>query len=122
MSGFLVDEDLPRSLVGALRAVGLTAEHVYDAGLRGCGDTKVLAHAVARDWALVTGDVGFGNIFLFPLGSHRGIFVARFPNELSVAALNAAIVSAVTGLLDAEINGSLIIVEPGRIRLRKASL
>ena len=117
-----MDEDLPRSLVGALRAVGLTAEHVYDAGLRGCGDVDVLAYAIARNWALVTADLGFGNILRFPLGSHRGILVARFPNELSVAVLNAAIVSALSGLSELEIEGSLIVVEPGRIRLRRPSL
>jgi len=46
MRGFLVDEDLPRSLAAALTAAGLEAVHVVDAGLRGQSDTQVLAEAI----------------------------------------------------------------------------
>ena len=32
---------------------------------------------------LLTGDLGFGNLLHFPLGTHSGIFIAHFPNEIS---------------------------------------
>lgn len=95
MADVLVDEDLPRSLAGALQNGGLVAQDVRDIGR-------------------------FGNLLRFPLGSHAGIVIARFPNEVSTAQLVSAIVRAVGGLADDEVVGNLIVVEPGRVRLRRA--
>jgi hypothetical protein len=67
----------------------------------------------------VTADVGFGNVLRFPLGTHAGIVVARFPNELPSETVNQAIMEAVGGLSDEEISGNLVVIEPGRVRLRR---
>jgi hypothetical protein len=67
----------------------------------------------------VSGDLGFGNLVRFPLGSHFGILVARFPNDVPVGAVNHAILAALRALTDVEITGSLAVIEPGRIRLRR---
>jgi len=78
-----------------------------------------LEYATSRSLAVLTGDVGFGNTVRFKLGTHGGIVVARFPNEMSLTALNDAILRALRGLSDSEIAGSVVIVEPGRIRVRR---
>lgn len=119
MARSLVDEDLPRSLVRALRSEGLDAQDVRDVGLRGKTDRELLQYAVAEDRTLVTGDLGFANLLKVPLGSHRGILVARLPNEVAVGTLNAVILDAVRALADEDLRGSLVIVEPSRIRLRR---
>lgn len=120
MADFLVDEDLPRSLAGALQNGGLVAQDVRDIGLRGRPDHEIIEYAVQRRLTLLTADIGFGNLLRFPLGSHAGIVIARFPNEVSTAQLVSAIVRAVGGLADDEVVGNLIVVEPGRVRLRRA--
>ena len=79
MAGFLIDEDLPRSLTRELRAAG----------------------------------------FDYPVGSHAGIVVARFPNELPPATLSAAITAALRELPRGDLHGNLLIIEPGRVRLRR---
>ena len=119
MTRFLVDEDLPRSLAHLLRTEGLDAEDVRDVGLRGKTDSEVLQYAVSQDRALVTADLDFANLLTVPLGSHRGIVVARLPNELPVTHVNGAIVEAIRALSEGDLSGALVIVEPGRIRLRK---
>lgn len=119
MARFLADEDLPRSLVPHLRAAGIAADDVRDAGLRGKSDDEVFEYAVSHGLTLLTADVEFGNILRFPPGAHPGIVVARFPSELPTASLNQAILDALRGLSDADIVGSLIVIEPGRIRLRR---
>lgn len=119
MAHFLVDEDLPRSLVRALLDVGLEAEHVIDSGLRGQPDGSILDHAVANGMVLVSGDLGFANVLRFPLGSHHGIVVTRFPNELPTPTMNADIVRALEDLSDEELRGNLVILEPGTVRLRR---
>jgi predicted nuclease of predicted toxin-antitoxin system len=119
MAGFLIDEDLPRSLAIALQKAGFSAEDVRDAGLRGKPDADVLKYAVSKGLALVSEDMGFSNILRFPVGTHSGIVVARFPNELSTTVLNGEIVGVLSSLAIEEIEGSLIIIEPGKIRIRR---
>lgn len=98
MARFLADENLPRSLVPYLVAAGIVAEDVRDAGLRGKPDDEVFRYAVSRALALLTADVGFGNILRFPPGTHPGIVVTRFPNEMPTRILNQAILSALRSL------------------------
>lgn len=121
MARYLVDADLPRSLARHLRAAGLQVEDVRDLGLRKSPDDDIFTYAVSHALALLSGDMDFGNILRFPLGSHSGIVVARFPNEVSTATLNVAILQAVQSLSDEDLTGNLIIIEPGRIRLRRQS-
>jgi len=118
----LVDEDLPRSLVQTLRSAGLEAQHVIDVGLRGRSDDEVFDHALSGKFALLTADIGFGNLLRYPLGSHAGVIVARFPNEVPTSTLAAAIVEALGQITDEDLQGSLVIIEPGRVRLRKKGL
>jgi len=87
MKSFLVDEDLRRSLARALSAAGMAATHVIDAELRGRSDADVLAGAVRSGRALVTADLDFSNLREYPLGTHEGIVVVRFPNETPVGVL-----------------------------------
>jgi predicted nuclease of predicted toxin-antitoxin system len=119
MARFLIDADLPRSLARQLRAAGFEVEDVRDIGLRKSPDDDIFTYAVSHALVLLSGDLDFGNILRFPLGSHPGIVVARFPNEVPTTKVNAAILQAVQSLSGEDIVGNLIIVEPGRIRLRK---
>ncbi len=119
MPRFLVDEDLPRSLARALREAGIHAEDARDVGLRGSSDDEILEYASARALGLLTGDIGFGNILRFPLGSHAGVVIARFPNEMTIPSLNSAILNAIRDLSDDDLSGNLVILEPGKIRLRR---
>ena len=120
MIRFLVDEDLPRSLVQAFEDAGFVAEHVGDVGLRGHSDRNVLDGAITRGAALVSADIGFANLLAFPLGSHHGIVVARFPNEVGNPVLNRSIVDALLELRADDLTGSLVIIEPTRIRIRRS--
>lgn len=68
---------------------------------------------------LITGDVGFSNILRYPPGSHCGIVVVRFPNEMPAHQLNAAIHASLRGLSDQDVARNLVVLSPGRIRLRR---
>ncbi|MBK9262569.1 MAG: DUF5615 family PIN-like protein [Polyangiaceae bacterium] len=116
---FLVDEDLPRSLARALRAGGFDAEDVRDVGLRGCSDAEVYRFAVTHQRAVITADLGFADVRTYPLGTHAGIIVTRYPNETPITDLNAAILNAIRSLLEDDLRGALVVVEPHRIRIRR---
>jgi len=92
---------------------------VRDVGLRGEPDDAVFAHAVSRGFALVSADLGFGNVLRFEPGSHAGIIIVRLPDAMSVSAIGEAVTEALLSLRDEEIDGCLVVIEPGRIRLRR---
>jgi predicted nuclease of predicted toxin-antitoxin system len=117
---FLIDEDLPRSLARAVREAGFEAADVRELGLRAANDDVIFSHAVEHRRFLLSGDLGFGNIHRFRLGSHSGIGIVRYPNEASPETIIAAVVDAIRGADAASIIGSLMIIEPGRVRLRRA--
>lgn len=116
---FLIDEDMPRSTEGVLKAAGYNALDVRDCGLRGRGDDEIFEFAQQAGAVVLTGDVGFGNLHKFPLGTHHGIFIAHFPNEVSTVELNRQVVKALEIMTERDYAGNLIILEPGRVRIRK---
>lgn len=119
MSRFLIDEDMPRSTAVVLRNAGYEVEDVRDVGLRGHSDADVFAYAQTHGAVLVSCDKGFANTLAYPIGSHAGIVVVRIPDEAPPAELNHELLSALAQLGDAPIDGWLVIVELGRIRLRR---
>jgi predicted nuclease of predicted toxin-antitoxin system len=116
---FLIDEDLPRSTAEMLRAAGHEVLDVRDCGLRGASDDEVYSFAQKEEAVVLTGDVGFGNQYKFPPGTHHGILIAHYPNEISTPELNRQILAGVSSLADADYVGNLIIFQPGKIRLRR---
>jgi predicted nuclease of predicted toxin-antitoxin system len=119
MLKFLVDEDMPRSTTRVLKDKGFEVLDVRDCGLRGKSDEEVFKFAKIEDAVIVTGDLGFGNILTFPLGSHPGIFIVHFPNEVSTAELNHQIIMGIENLAENDFRGNLVILEPGKIRIRR---
>ena len=116
---FLIDEDLPRSLLRILKDQGFEVFDVRDCGLRGESDEAVFCFAQNAQAILFSGDMGFGNLLRFPVGSHFGIVIAHFPNEISSIKLNNHILNALKTLSEDDIKGNLIILEPGKLRMRR---
>jgi predicted nuclease of predicted toxin-antitoxin system len=117
----LVDEDLPRSLAPYLRSDGVDATAVRDVGLRSAPDDTVFAHGQTERRTIVSADLGFSNVLRFPLGSHSGVLVVRYPNAVSAQVVNGAVADALRNVTETDIVGALLIVEPGRVRmLRRA--
>ena len=119
MAVFLIDEDMPRSMAVVLREAGHDALDVRDVGLRGHTDDEVFAYAQAHDALLVTADKDFADILRFRPGTHAGVIVVRVPNVLPTRHVNNALLRALGGLEGEDLRGLLIIVEVGRIRIRR---
>ena len=119
MPAFIVDEDLPRSTTRILEEQGHRVFDVRDCGLRGRSDDEIFEFAQREEAVVLTGDLGFGNILRYPIGTHYGIVIAHFPNETSNSELNRHIAAAIQSLSETDFSGNLIIIEPGRMRIRK---
>ena len=115
---YLVDEDMARSTTAALRDAGYVVEDARDVGLRGQPDERVFAYAQARQAILVTADKGFANTLTYPLGTHAGI-VVRIPAQLPTRIVNQELLRALGALRHEDLAGALVIVELGRVRIRR---
>jgi len=122
MLKFVIDEDMPRSTARTLKAKGFEVLDVRDYGLRGQSDEEVFKFAQREKAIILTGDMGFANLLRYPIGSHAGIVIAHFPNEMSTSELNGQIINAFSNLGETDFSGNLIILEPGRIRIRRKSV
>jgi predicted nuclease of predicted toxin-antitoxin system len=112
---------MPRSTARELRAAGYQVEDVRDVGLSSQSDSIIFAYAQAHQQTLLTADMGFANIVQFPLGTHAGIVVTRFPNTLPTTQVNQQILQGLTLLTGQTLTGILVIIEPGRTRVRRLS-
>ena len=117
----VIDEDLPRSLNAVLQSLGFEIFDVRDFGLRGKADEDIFIFAQERQAVLFSADLGFANIFRFPLGGHSGIVILRFPNEMPTDAIHKASKNLLLKLSKEDFAGNLIILSLAGIRIRRHS-
>jgi predicted nuclease of predicted toxin-antitoxin system len=119
MPKFVIDEDMPRSTGKILYDHDYNVKDIRDFGLRGATDQEVYLFAQGNQSVIITGDLGFGNILQFPIGSHFGIVIAHFPNEMTTSEMNRQLIERFKDLTEEDFKGSLIIIEPGKIRIKR---
>lgn len=114
-----LDENIPASLVGALRALGHEVDSVQDEGLVGRDDETVWSAAQADGRFLVTQDLDFSDIRRFKPGEHHGIMIVRLaqPGRRAVA-------SRVRGVFETEAaeewKRGFVVVTDRKLRVRRA--
>lgn len=116
---FLVDANLPRSTLSLLSRLGHRADHVRDIGLGAAPDMEVAAMAMTLKATLLTRDLDFSDIRLYPPSEYEGIIIMRLPED----AVATAIVKVLERFLShadilTRLSGRLIILEPDRFRVR----
>jgi predicted nuclease of predicted toxin-antitoxin system len=75
-----VDEDIPPIAASWLHDKGYEASTVVDQQMGGWKDNALWQAVQANKQLLLTGDKGFGDIRIYPPGSHSGIQLLR-PDE-----------------------------------------
>lgn len=116
---FLIDANLPRSIVAALQRFGHDVEFARDIGLGSASDAQIAAHALKHNAAILTRDLDFADIRRYPPEQYRGIIVLRLPDT----AVAQEIVSVMErflmepGFLE-PLAGRLAIVDADRVRFR----
>ena len=117
----LVDENLPYSAVIKLRSLSFPAEHVRDVGLCGSSDKVIASYARNNKIVLLTRDLDFGNILLYPPASHHGIVIIRLPYRFSAQQVSRIIEDFFRKVNETTILGNIIILELHRFRIRKVA-
>lgn len=115
---FKLDENLPRDAEALLRAAGHDVQTLLVEQLGGNPDPRVFDASQAEARILVTFDLDFSDIRVYPPASHKGIWVLR-PHTQNIENTLALIKSALLLLETEPMHGRLWIIEPGRVRIRE---
>lgn len=95
--------------------------HANAVGLEGKDDFEVFAWAQQQLAIIITFDEDFADRRLYPVGSHHGVIRLRvWPT--TVEEIKDGLGRLFEGVLDNDLEGALIIIDPGRIRIRRSSL
>jgi predicted nuclease of predicted toxin-antitoxin system len=116
---FVIDADLPRGVVGLLRSSGFDAIDVRDQGMGSAPDSVIADFAVREGRAIMTGDGDFADIRNYPPHEYHGIVVIAITSSDTrdvILSMIAAFLSQ--SFLMGQLAGRLVVVEPGRVRLR----
>lgn len=114
---FKLDENLPSDAATLLRDAGHDVETVLDERLGGCPDAMILDICRKENRVLVTLDLDFADIHLFPPISHDGVWVLRGLTQ-SIHSTLALLRGALALLQTEDAAKRLWVVEHGRVRIR----
>ena len=115
---FKLDENLPRDANALLQKAGHDVHTVLDEQLGGNPDPRVFDASQGEARILVTFDLDFSDILVYPPASHAGIWVLR-PHTQSVENTLALLKSALVVPETEPTRGRLWIIEPERVRIRE---
>lgn len=115
---FLADHCLSLRTVNYVKEAGFSITTLKELNRHQLADPDVLSLAIKRNEILITEDKGFGNIFDYPLYSHKGIILI-FTRTREREMLHLTIKKFLSESSFEEICGKLIIVEDNLIRIRQ---
>lgn len=116
---FLIDANLPRSIVALVAGLGHEVDFARDVGLAAAADVDVVARAKAYRAALITRDMDFADVRRYPPEQYSGLVVLRVADTLKAGEI-AQIVERFLRepRFISQLSGRLAIVEVDRVRFR----
>ena len=113
-----VDEDLPIEVAELVRRAGHDVDTVVGEGMGGATDVVLWQAAQSERRFLITADTGFGDIRVYPPGTHAGVLLLR-PDEDGIGPL----IHLVRRVLAEEpldrLRATVTVASPRSIRVRK---
>jgi predicted nuclease of predicted toxin-antitoxin system len=113
-----LDEDLSPLVGEPFRKAGYSVITVFEQGWSGLKDAEVWSRAVSEGVFWVTADKGFGDIRVYPPGTHPGILVLR-PGRESILDFQSLVASVAEKHMMESLAGSITVASPRSIRVRR---
>lgn len=114
---FKTDENMPVEAADDLRQAGHDAMTVADQQLAGQSDVRVAEVCRTEGRALLTLDLDFSDIRVFPPSDYAGIIVLR-PSVQTVKNIQRLVGQVIALLTTESLVGHLWIVDEGQVRIR----
>jgi predicted nuclease of predicted toxin-antitoxin system len=115
---FFADHCAYSVTVRFLRGLGYTVETAKEAFLQVADDTDILQHARDTDAVLLTNDLDFGNILLYPPSRSMGIIVLKI-SKVTVPEVHAVLRQMLRDIPSDEFRGALFVVDCNKYRVRR---
>ena len=115
---FKVDENLHPDVAELLQQHGHDATTVYDQGMRGHSDQKIAEICRLEVRSLITLDLDFADLRVYPPKKYPGIIVLRVTNQSRPAILKI-FQRIMNSLIQEPLTGHLWIVDEIQIRIRQ---
>src|SRR6266478_8674813 len=118
---FLIDANMPRSIIALVTNLGHEVEFARDIGLGAAPDQEIAARAQASGAVLLTRDLDFADVRRYPPALYSGLVVLRLPDGM----IAKDIVRVTERFLQdstfvGNVAGRPAIVEQDRVRFRPA--
>lgn len=117
---FKVDENLHADVALVLKQAGHDAMTVHDQNLTGSDDAHVIAVCKHEGRILLTLDVDFADVRIYPPQDYPGIIVIRLTSQTRANMLDC-VTRLQVALATTTITGQLWIVDENRIRIRSVT-
>ncbi|MEK7400655.1 MAG: DUF5615 family PIN-like protein [Candidatus Poribacteria bacterium] len=98
---------------------GYDLETARNVGLADAGNGNILTYSISTGRILLTRDMHFSNILLYPLDSHVGIIVLKI-QPIWINEIHALLKSFLSTTSQDEMLQTLVIIDRSKWRLRKA--
>lgn len=116
---FFLDANIPHSALEVFKELNLESSHARDVGLGRADDKEIMAYAIKNSSILVTKDLEFANIVIFPVELHYGIIVMRLPPFFKASQFVNVLRDFLKSINVKDLKKSIAIVKVGRFRIRK---
>jgi len=114
---FKIDQNLPLEFENILAASGHDAISVFNQGLNGASDERIVSICHSEERALITADLDLSDIRAYPPGESAGYIVFRLKEQTRPK--QVALLKELLPALDSQpLGGKLWIVEEGKLRVR----
>ena len=114
-----LDENITSAAVALLTTAGHVVDTVSDEGLTGAADSLVIDACRSEQRLLVTFDVGFGDVRVYPPGSHHGVVLLRLADQRPDITLDILRRLLLGYVLD-DLVGAVVVVSADRVRIRRS--
>jgi len=115
---FKIDENLPIEAANIFTKSGYDAETVFYEGLKGSSDKEIINLCRKEGRILVTLDLDFSDVRVYPPGSVSGFIILRIADQ-SADIILSVLEKLMSQMKKENPSGKLWIVEETRIRIRE---
>ncbi len=115
---FLVDNALSPALAVLLVEAGHDAVHVRSLGLQHAQDIEIFERAAVDDRIVISADTDFGTLLATRTARKPSVVQFRGPGSRRPEALARTLLSNLSQFADALESGSIVTLEPSRVRVR----